>query len=97
MSPFLTCILSAFGVVRVIAPSLTASRPILVWNDTASAPRGLYRTAAPPAVRGGDLVLLRPDPASAVVYAERGYLPLGVPLLNELPRSAYMSAGMPVT
>jgi type IV secretory pathway protease TraF len=29
-------------------------------------------------------VLLRPDPAGAAVYAERGYLPLGVPLLKRV-------------
>jgi conjugative transfer signal peptidase TraF len=84
MSRIPTCILSAFGVVLVIAPSLVASRPILVWNATASAPRGLYRIAPPAALRAGDLVLLRPDPTSAAVYAERGYLPLGVPLLKQV-------------
>jgi conjugative transfer signal peptidase TraF len=79
-----TCVLAAFGVALAIASSLVASRPILVWNATASAPRGLYRIAAPAALRAGDLVLLRPDPASAAVYVERGYLPLGVPLLKRI-------------
>jgi conjugative transfer signal peptidase TraF len=84
MSRIPTGILSAFGVVLLIAPSLFASLPILVWNATASAPRGLYRIAPPAALRAGDLVLLRPDPASAAAYAERGYLPLGVPLLKRV-------------
>jgi conjugative transfer signal peptidase TraF len=84
MSRSTTCVLAAFGVALVIAPSLIASRPILVWNATASAPPGLYRVAAPAALRAGDLVLLRPDPASAALYAERGYLPLGVPLLKRV-------------
>ena len=29
-------------------------------------------------------MLVQPDPASAAVYAERGYLPLGVPLLKRV-------------
>jgi type IV secretory pathway protease TraF len=35
-------------------------------------------------LQAGDLVLVQPDPASAAVYAERGYLPLGVPLLKRV-------------
>jgi conjugative transfer signal peptidase TraF len=77
-----TCVLTACGLALAIAPSLVVPRPILVWNATASAPRG--RIASPAALRTGDLVMLRPDPASAAVYAERGYLPLGVPLLKRV-------------
>jgi type IV secretory pathway protease TraF len=84
MSRIPTCLLTAFGVALIMAPILITSRPILVWNATASAPRGLYRIAPPAALRAGDLVLLRPDPASADMYAKRGYLPLGVPLLKRV-------------
>jgi conjugative transfer signal peptidase TraF len=58
------------------------SRPLFVWNATASMPRGLYRVAVPGNLRVGDVVLFRPDPASAALFAERGYLPRGVPLLK---------------
>ena len=76
--------LTGLGVALAIASLLVGSRSILVWNATASAPRGLYRIAAPTRLQAGDLVLLRPDPASAALYAERGYLPLGVLLLKRI-------------
>ena len=76
--------LTGLGVALAIASSLAEVRPILVWNPTASASRGLYRIAPPSGLQAGDLVLLRPDPASAAIYAERGYLPFGVPLLKHI-------------
>jgi conjugative transfer signal peptidase TraF len=76
--------LTGLGVGLVIASSLVEHRPILVWNATASAPRGLYCIAPLTGLQAGDLVLVRPDPASAALYAERGYLPLGVPLLKRV-------------
>jgi conjugative transfer signal peptidase TraF len=77
-------VLSGLGVGLAIASSLVEPRPILVWNTTASAPRGLYCITPLTGLQAGDLVLVQPDPASAAVYAERGYLPLGVPLLKRV-------------
>ena len=77
-------LLSGLGVGLAIASSLVEPRPILVWNATASAPRGLYCITPLTGLQAGDFVLVRPDPASAALYAERGYLPLGVPLLKRV-------------
>ena len=77
-------VLSGLGVGLAIASSLVDPRPILVWNATASEPRGLYCIAPLTGLQAGDLVLVHPDPASAALYAERGYLPLGVPLLKRV-------------
>jgi conjugative transfer signal peptidase TraF len=77
-------VLTGLGVVLAITSSLVEPRPILVWNATASAPRGLYCIAPLTGLQGGDLVLVQPDSASAALYAERGYLPLGVPLLKRV-------------
>src|SRR6266481_331135 len=77
-------VLTGLGVGLVIASSLVEPRPILVWNATASAPRGLYCILSPSGLQTGDLVLVKPDPASAALYSERGYLPLGVPLLKRV-------------
>jgi conjugative transfer signal peptidase TraF len=77
-------VLSGLGVGLAIASSLVEPRPILVWNATASVPRGLYCIAPLTGLQAGDLVLVQPDPASAAVYAERGYFPLGVPLLKRV-------------
>src|SRR6266481_9904295 len=85
-------VLTGLGVGLVIASSLVEPRPILVWNATASAPRGLYCIAPLTGLETGDLVLVQPDPASATMYAERGYLPLRVPLLKRVGALG----GMPV-
>jgi conjugative transfer signal peptidase TraF len=77
-------VLTGLGVGLVIASSVVEPPPILVWNATASAPRGLYWIVSPSGLQAGDLVLVQPDPASAALYAERGYLPLGVPLLKRV-------------
>ena len=82
--------LTGFGVAFAIASALVAARPILIWNATASAPRGLYRITPPTALQVGDLVLLQPDSASASIYAERGYLPLGLPLVKRVAALAGM-------
>jgi type IV secretory pathway protease TraF len=77
-------VLTGLGVGLAIVPSLVEPRPILVWKATASAPRGLYCIAPPTGLQVGDLALVQPDPASAAMYAERGYLPLGMPLLKRV-------------
>ncbi len=85
-------VLTGLGVGLVIVSSLVEPRRILVWNATASAPRGLYFIVSPSGLQAGDLVLVQPDPANAALYAERGYLPLGVPLLKRVGALG----GMPV-
>jgi conjugative transfer signal peptidase TraF len=57
---------------------------LLLWNASASVPRGLYllRTATP--LRRGELVTVVPPPLLARFLAMRGYLPTGVPLLKHI-------------
>lgn len=74
---------TALGTLGVIAAGQDA-RPAIVWNATASAPRGFYRVVAADRISVGDLVLIRPDPARARLFADRGYLPIGVPLLKRV-------------
>ena len=74
------------GLALLLASAAVGAQPLLVWNATASAPIGLYRVkpldSRPSQL--GELVLIRPDATSARVYAERGYLPFGVPLLKRV-------------
>lgn len=74
------------GLALLLASVTVGAQPLLVWNATASAPIGLYRVLplASRPFRIGELVLIRPDAANARLYAERGYLPLGVPLLKRV-------------
>ena len=81
------------GMLAGIAFLLTSAagmHPLIVWNATASAPIGFYRVqpVGEWPLRNGELVLVRPDTASAQLYAERGYLPLGVPLLKRIAATA---------
>jgi conjugative transfer signal peptidase TraF len=58
--------------------------PLLLWNASASAPLGLYairRMAVPTA---GALAVIKPPDKVARFAAERGYLPLGVPMLKHI-------------
>jgi conjugative transfer signal peptidase TraF len=72
------------GVAVLLGATFMAASPRLVWNATASMPLGLYRVIPPSDIRRGDLVLIRPDAASSRLYADRGYLPRGVPLLKRI-------------
>lgn len=74
------------GLALLLASVTVGAQPLLVWNATASAPIGLYRvrSVGNRPLRIGELVLIRPDAASARFYAERGYLALGVPLLKRI-------------
>jgi conjugative transfer signal peptidase TraF len=58
--------------------------PRLVWNVSASAPRGLYRTLPGVPVRRGDLVLVRMPASVRDLAAARGYLPSTVPLVKRV-------------
>jgi conjugative transfer signal peptidase TraF len=56
--------------------------PLLVWNATASAPLGLYFRTTSATLNKGDLVLVHAPPGIAALAAERGYLPMHVPLIK---------------
>jgi conjugative transfer signal peptidase TraF len=60
----------------------TPRTPFLVWNATASAPLGLYFRTTSSALNKDDLVLVRAPPGIAALAAERGYLPMHVPLIK---------------
>lgn len=75
--------LMAAGGLLVIAPVLARPAPILLFNTTASAPIGFYRVDRREP-RVGDWVAVQPPSALSRWMAERGYLPLNVPLLKRL-------------
>jgi conjugative transfer signal peptidase TraF len=73
-----------FGVALLGTAASVHSVPLLVWNATASAPIGLYRVHAGDRFARGDLVIVAPPPHLASLFAKRGYLPIGVPLLKQI-------------
>jgi conjugative transfer signal peptidase TraF len=81
-----TCILlfMVAGLAALAGSPLIAADPIVVWNATASAPVGFYRVTTTRDLRPDDLVLAHTPPAFVPLFAERGYVPAGVPLLKRV-------------
>lgn len=72
-------------VLTVTPTALTLWRdppPRLVWNASASAPIGLYGVTRAERLERGDLVVAWPNAPLAALLDDRGYLPLGVPLIK---------------
>ena len=68
------------AAILIAAASAIAS--LLVWNLSASLPRGLYRREPAVVPRRGAVVCFPPPPAAAALIAERAYLPPGASLLK---------------
>lgn len=75
--------LAGFSVAAIGFAALAHPVPRLVWNASASAPLGLYRTSSDPVARG-DFVLAEPPEAARRLAATRGYLPDGVALVKRV-------------
>jgi conjugative transfer signal peptidase TraF len=74
----------ALGFAALAAAVIAPKRPILVWNSSASAPRGLYWLTSASALHASDWVLARlPEPARQMAAA-RGYLPAHIPLIKPI-------------
>ena len=81
---FCIFLLMIVAITALAGPVLIPARPVVVWNATASAPLGLYRVTAANDLQPGELVLARTPSAFVALFAERGYVPVGVPLLKRV-------------
>ena len=79
-------VIAMLAGMALLLVSATGVHPLVVWNATASAPLGFYRvlSAGQGPLGTGELVLVRLDTSTAHLYADRGYLPHGVPLLKRI-------------
>jgi len=80
-------LLALLAGLLLLAASAVQARPLVVWNATASTPVGLWRVlsaASRKHLRVGDYVLFCPDRRSAQLFARRGNLARGVPLLKRV-------------
>jgi conjugative transfer signal peptidase TraF len=66
----------------IVAAELTEFRPLLLLNPTDSAARGLYILEPVDTFARGDLVAAHLPDMAAELAAERGYLPLGLPVIK---------------
>lgn len=55
-----------------------------MWNISPSVPTGLYAVRGKASLHVGERVAIDPPPALRHLLAERGYLPVGVPLLKRI-------------
>lgn len=76
--------LAGLGLGLLGLAQLAPFAPRLIWNASASAPRGLYWLQPETAIRRGDLVLARLPMVPRQLAAERGYLPAEIPLLKRV-------------
>ncbi|SEH12685.1 conjugative transfer signal peptidase TraF [Sphingopyxis sp. YR583] len=77
--------LAALAAILLAAATIAAPpRPLLVWNVSDSAPRGLYFVAGRAAYDRGDMVVARLPAGLRLFAARRRYLPLNVPLVKRI-------------
>jgi conjugative transfer signal peptidase TraF len=77
-------LVTGFAALAVGASLLSRPAPKVIWNASASVPIGLYAIHPIDSIQSGDLVLVLPPEAVAQYLAQRGYLPLGVPVLKHV-------------
>jgi type IV secretory pathway protease TraF len=76
--------LGAIGLAALLATAAAPPLPRLVWNATASAPRGLYYIDVGGPVAAGDLVAARLPTSVRTVVAQRHILPLRAVLVKRV-------------
>jgi conjugative transfer signal peptidase TraF len=72
------------GIAFVVFTITAKPTPRLLWNASASVPIGLYGMASAGKLALMNLVVATPPQPLASFLAERGYLPLGVPLIKHI-------------
>jgi conjugative transfer signal peptidase TraF len=75
---------AALAAVPCAATIVSSRPPLLLWNASASTPRGLYRIYPGAEVHRGDRVVAALGEPYRTLAARRGYLPLGVPLVKRV-------------
>jgi conjugative transfer signal peptidase TraF len=71
-------------LLQIGTPPLTLLPKLLLWNASASVPRGLYLLHPALPLHVDELVAVIPPEPLARFAALRGYLPLGMPLLKHV-------------
>jgi type IV secretory pathway protease TraF len=80
-----TRIILVLGTALVSTATINSKpAPVLIWNATQSVPIGLYRVQQADQLTVTDLVIAMPEGPLADFLAERGCLPLHVPLIKRI-------------
>ena len=78
------CAMATIGIAALGMTMIDPPAPRLVWNASASAPRGLYRVSPDAAIAAGDMVIARTPAPWRILAARRHYLPANVPLVKRV-------------
>lgn len=73
---------TALSIAAIVLTSVIEPIPRLLWNASASVPRGLYAVAPIEPIERGDIVVARLPRRIARLAAVRRYLPIDVPLVK---------------
>ena len=72
------------GLAALLMPLAIPNRVQIVYNPSDSVPRGWYRIGPADSLQVGSIVLVRLPAQAAALAGQRGYLPLGIPLLKRI-------------
>ena len=72
------------GLTLLTATAVVPPAPLLVWNVSASAPRGLYAVRTHARLARGDMVVAWTPREVRTLAAQRRYLPANVPLVKRV-------------
>jgi conjugative transfer signal peptidase TraF len=84
MTRSVTLITMSIAIVAQALSMRSKPSPRLLWNASASVPIGFYRVEPIDHLAVTNLVVAMPPNSLAIVFAARGYLPLGVPLIKRI-------------
>lgn len=84
MTRIATLLATALSAVTVGASAFVDPPIALIWNASASAPIGLYSVQPADNLGVTDLVAVAAPPLIAEFMADRGYLPMGVPMMKRV-------------
>ncbi|HMS20057.1 S26 family signal peptidase [uncultured Sphingorhabdus sp.] len=79
-----TALFAASVVAATLATLTVPVSRTAVWNVSASVPTGLYAIRGKRSIHVGERVAIEPPPKLRRLLAERGYLPVDVPLLKRV-------------
>jgi conjugative transfer signal peptidase TraF len=77
-------VLTIAGLASLTWAAWAAPSPRVIYNASGSVPIGWYRVRPPTGLRVGSIVLARLPAIPSALAAQRGYLPIGVPLLKRI-------------
>ncbi len=80
----LVVVLIGLGIATLAWPSVHTPITRIVYNPSDSVPRGWYRIGPPYSLHVDSIVLARLPADAAALAAQRGYLPLHIPLLKRI-------------